>query len=368
MRGRSVLVRAVGLAVAIAALVVAATSATGATALSLAPTGKLLFCSGTTAAKCTRAVYLASGDGSGVQKLTATPVVPRNLTWSPRGDHFLFTGYRTITPYGLYLGDLHGHIRQVAKGYVDGFAWTPSGSSFVYITSTSETRSGTSSLIIESASTLAKRSPLSAATCQPYDGPFISPDGTKAAFNVAGGGTCKAGLTLLDLHSGKTRLLSAYSPIHRVIVLGWRSTSSLVVTAGYPGSMRARLMTTSGRLSKLVPDDPNVLQAQVDEDGDPPYWNSVSANGGEILFSAETCQSSTVCGFATSIFDLNSHRLSAPLSGGVGGWSKHGSDLMTFGLDDTKTSTTLQLVSGAALNQEWTASVPMAIGDLVWSG
>lgn len=343
--------------------------ASGSTASSAAtPSGKLLFCTGASAGQCSHAIYIASGDGSGVRKLTATPVTPRNLTWSPRGDRFLFTGYRLITPYGLYLGDLGGHVKQIATGYIDGFAWLPNGSSFGYVTSTSETGSGTSKLVVESAATLTQKMPLGRSACRPIDGPFISPHGTKVVYNGVGAAGCN-GLDLLDLRTGKSRLIYPYNPLHRVLVVGWRNATTLVVGEGYPSSTHARLLTTSGRMSKpLIPSDPSVLLPEADTVLDRPYWSPLSADGNQALFDVQSCQSSTVCGFTTEILDLHSHKLSSFLPGSAGGWSKHGAELMSYGIDDSKTSTNLDLLSGVALDQDWTGSVPMPIGDLAWSG
>jgi hypothetical protein len=87
----------------------------------------------------------------------------------------------------------------------------------------------------------------------------------------------------------------------------------------------------------------------------------------QVLLSVESC-SGSVCGYTTRLYDFATKRLSAQPTGNFAGWSAQGAELLTYQLDDSNTSTTLALVSGTELTQDWTVDIPMPIAWLAWSG
>jgi hypothetical protein len=384
MRGVTLLFkswRAALLATLLAALFAASASALAGARSEASPTGTVIFCEAQSGRACSKAIYAASGDGSGIHRLAATPVTPQNLDASPDGSRYLFAGSRGGSDYGLYLGTLTGQIRRIATGYINGFDWAPNGKLVAYATSNSPLGTA-SSLFIVSASGRGARRLITAATCRSkIDSRFdhAKSDGTSPLFSLDGsaliykfvrdphcGGRIEHGLGILSLRGGAARTLRLDHGFENLVALGFRDASHLfAIDILNPGSSYARLLDLHGRTSPLLPGDPSVLPPNNEQLTE--IHRPVSPDRHELLLALHTCSSGTLCSYVDHLFDVSTKRPSDDLPGDPAGWARDGS-LLTYSVDDGATSTTLTLSKGVGLTEAWAGSLAAAAGELVWAG
>lgn len=355
----------VGLVSAIASFVIA--TASGTAASPGAPTGKLLFCKGSS--KCGKALYVANGDGSNVRLLANTPVIPWNVSWSPRGDRFVFTGKHVLDASGLYEGTVDGKIREVTSSLISGFSWSPTGNSFVYAKGSA---SSADSLVVVSSSSLSQHM---VGFCPLQNGnlPSYSPDGSKIAYSfVSLNGACAnghSGIAVLDVRTGRSRIVFNDRGAEALGLIGWRNNANLLVIDGYPNPLDGHLrqLSLGGRITKVLPTDPGpLLGASLNgylTDG--PSLSVLSSDRRYALI--DYCPNNG-CSITPQILDLVTHKLSYALPGYAAGWSKIGDEQMTYSVDSSKASTTLSLVAGTDLTQSWTVDLLMPVAAVAWTG
>jgi TolB protein len=100
---------------------------------SFSPDGtRLLFCS---TLEGNSEIFVASGDGKNVKRLTFNNAVDTAPSWSPTGREIVFTSDRGGTPQ-IYIMDAEGsNVRRISFGgtYHDSPAWSPAGDRIVYV-------------------------------------------------------------------------------------------------------------------------------------------------------------------------------------------------------------------------------------------
>ena len=75
-------------------------------------------------------LYLVTSDGEQTRRLTNNSGYESNISWSPDGKHLLFDRYLSHGQSGVFVADLYGNERLIARG--SSPVWGPDGSQIVF--------------------------------------------------------------------------------------------------------------------------------------------------------------------------------------------------------------------------------------------
>ena len=135
-------------------------------------------------------------DGSNLRRLTHSPRIDTNPSWSPTGRELAFTSSRSGKPH-IYLMDAEGaNLRRTSfdGDYNDGADWNPEGTHLVY----ASRRQGRFQLALTDLVTLETKVLTSGRDS--HETPSFSPDGRKIAFSSNLNG--RPQIHVLDRRSG----------------------------------------------------------------------------------------------------------------------------------------------------------------------
>ena len=181
-------------------------------------------------------IWLINADGSNPVRLTHDPDFDLNPTWSPDGTKLAFESNRTASPE-VYVMDADGsHVSRLTNtpGFDGSPAWSPDGRQIAFVSD----RDGPGIYVMKSDGSNVEKVFASAQVGSLE--PEWSPDGARLAYSSSPGPDAGAAISVIDLLSGQTRVLTETAG--ELCCPSWRSRPEQATGVAMPGTCGLRTL------------------------------------------------------------------------------------------------------------------------------
>ena len=165
-------------------------------------------------------IWLMNADGSNPVRLTHDPDFDLNPTWSPDGTKVAFESNRTASPEVYVMNADGSHVSRLTNtpGFDGSPAWSPDGRQIAFVSD----RDGPGIYVMKSDGSNVEKVFASAQVGSLE--PEWSPDGARLAYSSSPGPDAGAAISVIDLLSGQTRVLTETAG--ELCCPSWRSRPS----------------------------------------------------------------------------------------------------------------------------------------------